>query len=692
MSTLPVFRVSAVILLFSLVLTANYTMSAELIDMGPNLVKNPSFESVTPKDAGDTKAILPDDWRGATNVYRRDDTVARLGNASLRYENDNKDRYTLCVQDQDLKPGVMYRYSVWVKTQVFEEADKGATISIEWNDQNGKWMGGSYAKAVSGTSDWTRISGMARIPKDATSPRLELYARKQSTGTAWFDDVELVRVIGPAFSTIVASPIYRGWILTDEQNKALPQEAIVHAKVTLEDYELSPEQVVLHAVLRRVNDAGQVEEPILQEAVTKPGELNPDGRVLANTAALKFSTANLTPGTYDTETRLLGPDGKSLGVTHEKLVRKEDGFKPRSRIDEHRRLLIDGQPFFPLGMYWSSINEEDLKLYADSKFNCVMPYGAPDREKMDLAQKFGIKVIYSVKDWYFGSQWYPQFLKSVADEEPALRKRVQEFRDHPALLAWYLNDELPQEFLPQLETHQQIVSQEDPDHPTWIVLYQVKEIGHYRRTCDVIGSDPYPIGRPDEKQAMPSVAGQWTVETSRQLNYSRPMWQVPQVFNWANYRDEEDWKKHGRTPSFDEMRSMAWQCITEGATGLIFYSWRDIHRNPDVPFETQWERLKRIAAEVDQMAPILLSIDSAPTGDKIVADLPVGVHLLVKSHQGKLYVFSVNDGTTDATIAFKLKIPQAIRVLGEDRTIAPTTDGFSDTSEKLSVHIYEITP
>jgi hypothetical protein len=70
-----------------------------------------------------------------------------------------------------------------------------------------------------------------------------------------------------------------------------------------------------------------------------------------------------------------------------------------------------------------------------------MPYGSPDRQQMDLAHKPGLKVIYSIKDWYAGSQWCPPSIRTIGDEEPQVRARVREFRNHPALLAWYLNDE-----------------------------------------------------------------------------------------------------------------------------------------------------------------------------------------------------------------------------------------------------------
>ncbi len=657
------FRGIATVLTLLFAITA--CVSAQVVDIGPNLIKNPSFEAVGKKVAG-TGAVLPQGWVMDSHVFRRDDGVAHSGGASLRYENGDKDRYVFCKQTCELVPGRKYRYSVWIKTKDMKgaKASDGGTVCIEWSDTDGRWMGGSYAKAVPGTSDWTRISRVIRVPEGATSPRLQLYARKNSTGTAWFDDVELVRVADPPLSTIVASPVYRGWITVDEQKNIVPREAVIRARAALADYDISPEQVELRAVLRKVNDAGELEEKVLQEVNGKPGELKIGSKILPDAADLKFSTAGLLEGTYDVETRLIGPEGKCLATKHDKLVRMGDDLKPHSRIDEHNRLLIDEQPFFPLGMYWSGINEKDLQKYSRSKFNCLMPYGSPNSRQMDMAQKHGLKVIYSVKDWYFGSKGCPGRIKSIADEEPAIRKRVREMRDHPALLAWYLNDELSESFMPQLEAHQRIVSEEDPGHPTWAVLYQISQVGKHARTCDVIGSDPYPIGRPLPKTAMPVVASQWTAETSRQMRYARPMWQVPQIFNWANYRKDEQWKKHARTPSFEEMRSMAWQCIAEGATGLIFYSWFDIKRNPDVPFDTQWERLQRIAAEIDGLTPILLSVDPAPAAESIVPKRPEGLHVLSKSHGGKLYIFAVNDGTAETTVEFKVKTSKAVTVLG----------------------------
>ena len=64
-------------------------------------------------------------------------------------------------------------------------------------------------------------------------------------------------------------------------------------------------------------------------------------------------------------------------------------------IDEHNRLIFHGKPFFPLGMYWSSVNADHLNIYGQSAFNCLMPYDSPNRKQMDLCHERGLKVIYS---------------------------------------------------------------------------------------------------------------------------------------------------------------------------------------------------------------------------------------------------------------------------------------------------------
>lgn len=588
-----------------------------------DLVTNGSFENA------DAKSALPAGWGGDKRVYSRAEGAGREGGATLKFESSDPTRYVLCTQTVPVRPGWKYCFSGWVKTREISGEESGATLCMEWSDAQGKWLGGSYPSGVKGTHDWRRVEGIVRIPAEARTVRLSCYVRRGMTGTAWFDDVRLERLFEPAMRSMLASPIYRGRITA-----AGPAEVCVRVRLNRQDFEFPP------GACRLVGRLQTTEGRVLGEASVE---------VSGESGELRVAARNLAPGNYCLVVRLIGSDGKELQADRHALVRVADDFRPRATIDEHRRLLVDGKPFFPLGMYWTSITEADLALVAKSQFNCLMPYGSPKREQMDLADRYGLKVIYSIKDWYFGSRYCPKWIASRADEEPMVRQRVRQMRDHPALLAWYLNDELSQTFLPQLEDHQRWVAEEDPDHPTWSVLYQYKEVGNYLRTFDVIGTDPYPIGR---KPA--SMAAEWTAETFRQVERSRPMWQVPQLHNWANYAKSEADRQRARTPTCDEVRSMAWQCIAEGATGLVFYSLYDLKRNPDVPFDVQWAGLQRIVAEIDRLAPALLSAEPAPKIE--VLQQPGWLRWIARRHQGTIYVVAVNDG--DGEGEFALGLPE----------------------------------
>ncbi|MDP6545017.1 MAG: hypothetical protein QGH60_13590 [Phycisphaerae bacterium] len=638
--------------------------SADLRAAEGNLVANGSFEA-----AGGRSATAKG-WYGSEAVYSRDAGVARTGKASLKYVNTDTGRYQLCSRSVPLRAGWKCRFSVWVKTKNIAGNDSGASICLEWSRADGKWMGGTYPHGVKGTRGWTKIEAVTRIPPEAARFSLTCYVRKGMTGTAWFDDVELVRVAEKPMKTMLLSPVYRGRITSDG-----PRDVRVGVRLNLRDHDLLPKQVKVSA--RIVSVKGDRSSGLTT--------FQPRDKAAF---VLSLRAGDLAPGRYRLIVSLTGPGDKVIQTLGHDLVRTPDDFAPTCTIDAHRRLIVRGKPFFPLGMYWSSINAKELGVYAASRFNCIMPYGRPTKAQMDLAHKHGIKVIYSIKDLYAGSKWSPADIKTPADEERKVRATVRRFRDHPALLAWYLNDELPQSYMPRLVAHRKWTAQEDANHPAWVVLYQYREVADYIETFDVIGTDPYPIA-----SSPASMAGRWTAETFDQTGRARPIWQVPQLHNWANYRKTASGKKAQRTPTRDEVRSMAWQCICNGATGLVFYSWFDVRRNPDVSFETQWTYLKAIAAEIDSAAPMLLSTKPPPAVQaRIDPTKPTWLHWLARTHKGKGYIFAVNNGDADGTVTFTLgKGIRTVRVAGSDRTIGVKGGRFSDTFKKLQVRIYELT-
>ncbi len=629
----------------------------------PNLVENPGFEQVSADGA-----FAP--WGDGGSVYTSVADVAHSGARSLRYTNEDADRYVLCGQEVFLEPGAAYEFSAWIKTEGVDGPDSGATICLEWWAEGEKYLGGSYPSGFKGTADWRQLKAISgRVPPTAVSCNITCYLRKGCTGTAWFDDVELRRHREPPLRTLLTRPSYRGLVVPGTG----PVQ--VSADLSLADWGLEPEQVMVRTDVVKVAD----------ESLCRTQSRLPAGPSMD----LRVNVDGLEKGAYRLDIVLQARAGEQeIGRDNWRLqiVDRADLQGRAAYVDEHNRLICDGEPFFPLGMYFSGVNEEDLRLYADSGFNCLMPYGSPSREQMDLAHSLGLKVIYSVKDIYSGSTYCPKDIETEADERAYIEAKAAEFSGHPALLAWYLNDELPQEYMARLEAHQQWLEELDPGHPTWVVLYQVGHVAAYAKTFDAIGTDPYPIpGSPARR------AAEWTQMTVGAVKGSRPVWQVPQVFNWANYRKTEEEKQGLRPPTKAEMRSMAWQCITNGATGLVFYSFFDIKRDTVVPFEEQWGYVKDMAAEIRELSPVILSVEPAPS------IRPVSgrgwLHYMVRRLGGKVYLFVVNDGPRAGRATFALgSYPRQVSLRGQGRLTLDDSPYLRCAVEPFGVNVYEIQP
>lgn len=592
-----------------------------------NLVRNPGFEETDA--AGATVG-----WDGRGAVYRLCDGCGRGGGRGLAFENRDPDFYSFPAQQLDCEPGACYQFEVWVRTEGLVGEETGATICIEWSGADGKWMGGAYADGVRGTSDgWVLVRGRSRaIPADATRVVVCPYVRRGMTGRAWFDDLRVVRYHPPLAFTVSAS-CYR--------RVAASGPVTFSAALGLKDSGIRADECA--AVFSFEDGAGGV---LLER---KPDVLT-DER-----AQVTLEVAELPPGESRVRFAVAARGGAARGEASTTFRRAGDLPERRVHVDAHRRLIVDGRPFFPLGMYWGSVNEPELGVYAQGPFNCLMPYAGPDKGQMDACHARGLKVIYSIKDIYHGTRWAPAGIRSEADEVGWITERVALHRRHPALLAWYINDELPVEMVDRLAARQRLMEELDPDHPTWVVLYQYDQVGQYMDTFDVIGTDPYPI---PEKPA--GTALEWTRVTREQSHGSRAMWQVPQVFDWGGYRKGGERAK-ARAPTLAEMRAMAWQCIAAGANGLVFYSFFDLHKMHERdPFEERWAGVCEMAGEIRRLIPVLLSAEPVPA---ISVAAPPAVETRAWRHDGAVYLLAVN-GAAEPVVA-------TVKVAGAFKGVEP---------------------
>ena len=599
---------------------------------GP-IVTNGGFEA-----GGDGKVA---GWR-AQGKYAFRAGAGINGTGAFYYENDNPKYYGVPGQKIQLLPGKRYRFSVWIRTEDIKGHESGASICVEWSGADGKWLGGAYAAGVKGTRFWTKIEGMTPIiPEKAHTFHVAPYVRNGMTGKAWFDDVS-VTPVEPKVVSGVCSTAYRNMAAEGdvtfrallEQNGAIP-----------------PERVVFRY-------------------------LDAEGRLRFAPADAKHActvpVVSLKTGRQKVGVSAYAADGGLLGTAEMAFTRVAQLPARTVWFDRQGRTIVNGEPFFPLGMYWGGVTTNKLEIYAKGPFNCLMPYASPSsKDLMDLCQSHGIKVIYSVKDIFSGTHWAPKGINTEADEVRYIKDRVAKFKNHPALLAWYLNDEMPLTMLPRLTARRDLMEELDPGHPGWVVLYQYGEIQDYLPSFDVIGTDPYPI--PQQPAAR---AAMWTRATARGTAGCKPLWQVPQAFDWAAYKKTPEEKKKCRAPTEAELRSMCWQCIACGANGLVMYSWFDLWKEPNgVPFSQRWAEVCRVGQEIKEQIPVLLATGPAPS----VSGAPEELAVRTWGKDGAAYVLVVNTTGEPRTASLTLSEPFAAaqRVFGPEPKLVGASLGLA---------------
>lgn len=619
--------------------------------------------------------------------------------ASLQYSNSDVATYALCTQRLPLVvPGRSYAFGALVKTLDVIGEDSGATLCLQWGNVDGTYGGGSYPDGVKGTTtSWAAVGGITAIPADAEagSVTVTVYLRRGNTGQAWFDGIYVQERPPRPMRTVLMSPLYRGRI-----TGSYPHKIVVRAHLTPYPATSSQLDMTVRAQLATAN--GSVVETVVQAGNQSVVDLLFD----TPPQALAAGGYNVTVVCSNATT------GAPLATTWHALQRVPDSQPPPlAFIDGKQRLVLRGKTHFPIGLYTSGINEDDLRNISGTAFNTIMPYGECDRVGMDLAHRYNVSIVFSVKDDYLGSRFCPKAITTLAQEEAYVRARFRAFRDHPALLAWYLNDELGPSWVPRLAAHQAWAEVDDPDHPTWVVLYEVGEINEYLETFDVIGSDPYPWDSPGHG----STAGvtSWVNETVQQTDGARPVWEVVQAMN---HQDYQPCTPACTTPSYAAQRSMAWQAICGGAQGLFMYSFFDMKKAVDVSFATQWAIAQRVAAEISSFVPILLS-DKARlpmvtgAGDNGTAWLRLRAHrtdnlqhqlLNNQRHQQQIsadtYVlFAVSTGSGNGTVTFDLTDVWPTGILRVDVLTEPQrrvpvvgNTSFIDTIATLQMTAYQV--
>jgi len=395
---------------------------------------------------------------------------------------------------------------------------------------------------------------------------------------------------------------------------------------------------------------------------------------------------DLTQGNYKITSLITVPANPGIGylaITYLNILPYKSNEVKTDRLTGG--LIVNRRQFFPFGFYtYSPVHTTLPEEEVVKGFNMISPYqkilpGTLNERKayMDRCAQLGMKVHYNLLS-VSGGGGVGSKIEDLSDEEKRSRmiEEIKTFMNHPALLAWYISDEpTGNKITPEtLEKIYNVVKETDPWHPVSIVfMAPFLSSKKYVNALDIVMADPYPL--PDlPVSTVGDVAGQLKEE----FRGRRPVWIVPQAFGGG-----ELWS---REPTIQEIRSMTWQSIIKGATGIQYFVHQGLNYFPKST--ATWGECGRIAMEIAELTPWLLSDEES----LIVESNSKNVIVSSRIHDGQLVVMAVNIKNEPVTTTIRINgvNNNKARVIFENRSVPVSSGMITDQIAPFGSQVYLI--
>lgn len=437
-----------------------------------------------------------------------------------------------------------------------------------------------------------------------------------------------------------------------------------------------------------------------------------DGRALAGATelapgeqAVELPLEGFAPGEHALAVVLSDAGGGQVAREELVLARREP--RPNEvKIDRVRAVaLVDGEPFFPMGML--AVDVEDVPGQAAAGFNTVSSFAiAYDWDEhrptdiADAAQAHGMKLVEylpryfrteeGVRPRHAGiSRSDPQFAEVVkATVERDLPPVIEALRDHPALIAYYGIDEPSGEY-PRIASQHLYDGAHamDPHHPLLVLFssWTPDEPG-WHSTMDLVGVDPYMQMGHQERTDFRRGIVYMAIATRRAKRFADEMhstvWIVPQA---------EYYSGSVRPLLPREQTCQTWVALIYGARGLLWF------RNP-VYHRANWENFSDVTRRVRALMPALLTLqpEQEIAYEPIEArafDYPLVHACVLAEPDGTPVILAANTEPNEAAVRFD------VEGLGGGVTVSrmfadarpPVRDGgFEDAIEPYGVRAYRL--
>ncbi len=350
-------------------------------------------------------------------------------------------------------------------------------------------------------------------------------------------------------------------------------------------------------------------------------------------------------------------------------------------------LYVADRPYYPVGFYcYSPVQESLSEEEVVRGFNMMSPYQkiipktADYRQAyMDRCARLGMKVHYNLLSAAggggVGSSRAPKG-QSYKQKRQRLVNEINRFKNHPALLAWYISDEPTGhgENPDSLKAIYDLIKSIDPYHPVSIVFMAPKQARKYADAMDIVMADPYPV----PNQAI-SLVGTTIRNLKKEFLGEKAVWIVPQAFGGAEW-----W---GREPSSRELRAMTWLAVAGGATGIQYF----VRNGPNgFPKSTAtWGECGKMALEILEIQPYLIQgelVSGFSTNEK-------GIRISVRELNGEILIITVNEDNSPKKLQINSPFSLSgsrIDVLFENRQLTSDGNEINDLIDGYGIRVYRI--
>lgn len=536
------------------------------------------------------------------------------GQAAILVErtNPNTPVSILRIPVKNLKPGTRYEFGVWIKTENVQTGQGilGGQICTEFRNCNEHVEGAKYLVGVKGTTAWKMYSDMVITPASGFTHMNLLFMLGQNlrdknscTGKVWYSN-PFVRELAPEWFVDQICPAMK--------------------------YSLRPGQQELIFSSFPVG----VEE--LNGFTVKAEIFSGDKCEFTKNVPVKDHRFVISPvlGKGDYTVRLTLTNGK-ISMTKTIALRVPDpAEKPGNAvwIDNRGRTWVDGKKFLPVCLYtnhfhplaakWGNRwNDADYDRLQKSPFNCVLSNGItrqrngnwkgdgnfwarPTEENTKAALEFmdefnrrGLKVIYAALPLHEKFNY-----EDVTGVDNVIKRLVERFSKHPALLAWYINDEkdVSENELKVRETFGKF----DPWHPTYLIHLKYAYFAQFLGGGDIYGMDYYPIFNKNSDMKILTE----TLDAANKVfsfNGTLSCWAVPQIFAWNSFDKTHPFY----FPKEEEMRATLILMSLSGVKGFVMYIFETIFdaEKPGDDAAIRWKAICNNAQMLRDLEPYLLS-------------------------------------------------------------------------------------